>query len=329
MYFAQKYITVGRSLFATQAKLTWEYAYDFANSGTLLKDLKAEGIDIFSFVGRPFLSVTERKNESYLENRSLRTEYEGIGVITTSSYEAWFKSIPGGRRRIIRQAERRGIQIRDVQCDDKFLEGALAIHRETPIRQGHRFTEYGVTFDHLKREYMDSEGPEILGAYDGNKLVGYIRWMPGDRAAQIGTFLHLISARRKRPMNALVASLVKRCCEKGIHFIVYITPFGFQPGLDRFRASMGFKPSIVPRTYIPLTRRGYTSIRLKIHKPIRLDQYVLPYTMAKAISPIYSKVSSLSPSSITDHVYARAQMENVTIFNGKIHRLRLEEERLH
>ena len=301
--------------------MTWEYAYDFTKSSTLLKDLKAEGIDIFSFAGRPFLGVTDRKNVSYLENRCLRTEHEGVGIITTSSYEAWLRSIPGDRRRIIRQSERRGIQVRVVECDDKFFAGALAIHRETPIRQGHRFTEYGVTLDHLKKEYLDSEGTEILGAYDGNRLAGFIRWMPGDRAAQIGTFLHLISARRKRPMNALVASLVKRCCEKGIHFIVYITAFGFQPGLDRFRASMGFKPSIVPRTYVPLTRRGYTSIRLKIHKPIRLDQYVLPHAMAKAIAPIYSKISSLSPRSMMDRVYARAQMENVTIVNGKIHRL--------
>jgi hypothetical protein len=294
-----KDLSVTRGRFLTQARLTWEYAYEFTAGRVFLQDLKAQGIDLISFIERTFLESIDRQNRSSLNSRGFHTEIETVGLLSTSSYEDWLRSIGKKARQDISRSERRGVLVREVRMDDNFLRDALAIYNETPVRQGRRYTGYGVTLDGLKKKFSDSKDAEILGAYDETQLVGLLWMMLGDRVAQIGSFVHLVSKRDKLPTNALIAAAVKNCCERGIQFLVYPTAFGLQPGIDSFRLRMKFTPFAVPRRYVPLTRRGCASIRLHVHKPI---QHVMPRTLARVVGPIYSYLSLSLPASVLDRV---------------------------
>jgi hypothetical protein len=226
--------------------------------------------------------------------RGFHTEIETIGLLPISTYETWLKSIGKRARQDIKRSERRGVRIRKVHVDERFLRDAFAIYNETPIRQGRRYAGYGISLQGLRRKFSDSKC-ELLGAYDESKLIGLLWMMPGDRVAEMGSFVHLVSERHKLPTNALIAAAVNDCCERGLHFLVYPAAFGFQPGLDEFRLRMGFKPFTVPRYYVPLTRRGYTSIKLRIHRPI---QYAVPSAIARTFRPIYNYISLMLPASV-------------------------------
>jgi hypothetical protein len=284
-----------------QARLRWEYVCDFTGGDGCLPNLKVQGIDIVSFIERTFLKSANRSalvNASYLSKRSLETEMETIGLLRTSPHESWFRSLGKTTRGDIRRSERRGILVKDVQVDDRFLRDAQLIYNETPVRQGRRYTRYGVSIEDLRKDFLDFESQEFLGAYDDTQLIGLFWMMPGDRVAQIRALIHLISKRNKLPTSALIDAAVRKCSERGIQFLVYPTTYGLQPGLDSFRLRMKFFPFAVPRHYVPLTRRGSIAIRLHVHKPI---QYVIPRNIAGAISPIYNHISSALPS-IADHM---------------------------
>lgn len=292
-------ILVMKGRFLMQARLIWEYAYDFTPQNAFLQDLKTYGVDLVSFVERTFLRKIDRQDIPQTVHGGCLTETETVGLLSMTSYEDWLRSIGKKARQDVCRSERRGIDVTNVRVDDRFLRDALAIYNETPVRQGRRYTGYGETLQRLKEKFRDSKSARILGAYHGAQLIGLLWMMPGDHVAQIGSFVHLISERDKLPAKALIAAAVRDCCEKGIRFLVYPTAFGLQPGIDSFRLRMKFVPFAVPRHYLPLTRRGYTALKLHVHKPI---QHVLPKVLARAIGSIYSYASVRLPGSVLDRI---------------------------
>lgn len=293
-----KSVSIAKGRFITQARLTWEYACDFSSAVALLQD-QLEGIDLISFIERTFLQSADRRKTHCMSSRGPWTEIETIGILSTDSFDAWLKAVGKRVRQDIIRSERRGVLVKATHADDKFLRDALAIYNETPVRQGRRYTGYGETLEGLKKKFAESVSVEILAAYDENELIGILWMMCGDRVAQIGSFVHLVRKRDKLPAIALIAAAVKRCSERSVQFLAYPTAFGLQPGIDSFRLRMKFRPFAVPRYYVPLTRRGYASIRLHVHKPI---QHVLPKAIARALRPIYSHISLVLPPSVLDRL---------------------------
>jgi len=80
--------------------------------------------------------------------------------------------------------------------------------------------------------------------------------------------LSMIQHRDKAPTNALIAQAVRSCAERGIPYLVY-AKFTYgdkqRDSLSDFKQYNGFQRIEVPRYYIPLTRTGRVSLRLRLH----------------------------------------------------------------
>jgi hypothetical protein len=284
-------LNIGKRFFYFQAKCSIEYIHDVDITGDLLIDLKERGVDLFSFVQRSFLGFEQRY--------SFPVEDESISLLKIDSFDHWLRfQIRSYERNRIRRAERKGIVIKLAEINGNFIRNSQRIYNETPIRQGRRYTGYGLSLAAIREKFSNLSKSEVLGAYYNSELVGLLWMVYGDRVARIKSFVSLISHRDKSPNNALMAEAVKRCSEKSFRFIIY-EKMGYLPSLDSFKIHNGFRECLVPRYYVPLSRKGMLAIKLRVHKEV---QYSLPPRISRALLPIYSLASWAIPPSIWQHL---------------------------
>ncbi len=284
-------LVVGKRLFFRKAQYSIEYIYDTEPTPELLTDLEKKGVDLFVFAQRGFL----RSERSYPFHR----ENEVIALLKIDTYDDWWKSkIDKKVRERIRGAERKGVDLRLVMADETFFESARNIYNETPIRQGLRYSGYGISLTAVKKKFENLERSEILGAYFEGKLIGFIWVVYGDRVASIESFVSLIEHRNKAPNNLLMAETIRKCSEKDYHFLWY-AHMGYLEGLDSFRKHHGFVGSSNPKYFVPLSTKGMLAIKLGVHKGL---EYALSPRMVKTVMPIYSRASRLIPSSILNSI---------------------------
>ena len=263
-----------------------EHMYDVDPNREVLRSLSIKGVDLFTFIQRNFLNPATKKKYKLLSCS------ESIGLLHIKSYDDWFKSL-GSRGRFVRQSERNGLKTEIVNIDKNFIKSALAIYNETPVRQGRKYSGYGLTLYEVEKKFSRMNASEVLGAYLYNELIGLILVEYGDRVASLKSFLSLIGHRDKNPNSALMAATVKRCYEKGYTFLTYGN-MGYNPGLDYFKHSNGFRIFFVPRYYLPLSTKGKLAIRLGVHRP--LEHFFSP-TIARALVPFYNKLTKFNPVS--------------------------------
>ena len=109
--------------------------------------------------------------------------------------------------------------VREVPFDDELARGIWEIYNESPIRQGRIFPHYGKSFEAVREmsaTFLDSS--VFIGAFEGNKLIGFIKLTIDDSRTQAG-IMHIISMlahRDKAPTNALVAQAVRSCADRNI-----------------------------------------------------------------------------------------------------------------
>src|SRR5271165_489958 len=103
-------------------------------------------------------------------------EYDNLAVLPVSTFDHWWthqiRSFPRNRAR---QAEKRGVTLREVSFDDALIHGIWKIYNECPVRQGRPFTHYGKDIDTVRNEeatFLDSS--IFIGAFLGNSLIGFI-----------------------------------------------------------------------------------------------------------------------------------------------------------
>jgi hypothetical protein len=280
-------LLVGKRLFFQKAQYSIEYIYDTEPTRELLIDLKRRGVDLLTFVQRSFL----RPGLNY----SFTMENEAIALLKCSSFEDWWRhQINKKARNLVRKAEKAGIIVYSPKVDSVFLKRAYEIYNETPIRQGRRYSGYGVSLASVEEKFRNLQNSEVLGAYFNDELVGLLWIVYGDRVARIRSFVSVIKHRDKAPNNALMAESVKRCSEKGVNFIVY-EKMGYLPGLDSFKKQNGFQEFNAPRYHVPLSGKGQLAIKLRLHKEI---QYLLSPRMGVILLPQYSAISRVIPASI-------------------------------
>jgi hypothetical protein len=284
-------LVLKKRLFYRQAQHSIEYIYDTEPTSELLIDLKRRGVDLLTFVQRSFL----RPGPNY----SFPRENEVIALLKINSFNDWWRFQIGKKiRQRIRGAEKKGIKVKLVEADENFFRGARDIYNETPIRQGLRYTGYGLSLAAVREKFENLERSDILGAYFEGKLVGFIWIVYGDRVASIESFVSLIEHHNKAPNNILMAETVRRCSERGFHFLWYAR-MGYLQGLDSFRKHHGFVGSPNPRYFVPLTTKGVLAIKLRMHKGL---EYSLSPRMVRTVLPVYSLASRLVPSSILQHI---------------------------
>lgn len=223
-----------------------------------------ERIDLFTFMQR--LPETERKH-------SYPMEWDNLAVLPISSFDHWWnKQIGFKARNKAKQAEKNGVQIRELPFTEALVRGIWEIYNESEIRQGKRFPHYGKDLEAVHKmsaTYLDRS--VFFGAYLENRLIGFVKLHCDESRTQAGLIhiLSLIEQRDKAPTNALVAESVRYCAEKGIPYLVYSR---FSDGkkerdsLMDFKERNGFKKVQLPRYYVPLTSLGRAAIAVGLHK---------------------------------------------------------------
>jgi hypothetical protein len=221
-------------------------------------------VDIFTFVQG--LPEAEPKFGYHME-------WENLAVLPISTFEHWWsKQIRSGTKNRARQAERKGVVIREVEFDEKLVRGIWEIYNESPVRQGRRFRHYGKDFEVVHREaatYVDYS--TFIGAFLGEELIGFIKMVTDENRVQAGLMNILSKARYKdkAPTNALLSQAVRSCADRGIAYLVY-NKYNYgkkqHDGLSEFKERNGFRRVEVPRYYVPLTQFGELALRMGFHR---------------------------------------------------------------
>lgn len=240
--------------------------YDFPEDPqTFVSSLKASGtrIDLFTFL---------QKLPDLQAKYPYPMEWDNLAVIPVSTFEHWWnhqiRSFPRNRAR---QAEKRGVVLREVPFGEEFLQGICEIYNECPVRQGKRFSHYGMTFERA-REYAGTflDRSLYLGAFLGAKMIGFAKLVTDETRTQacIVHILSMVQHKDKAPTNALIAQAVRSCAQRGIRYLVYENfTYGKKRGdsLSHFKEVNGFQRVDLPRYYVPLTALGRIGFRLGLH----------------------------------------------------------------
>jgi hypothetical protein len=199
-------------------------------------------------------------------------EWDNFAAIPISTFEDWWtKQLGFKARNKAKQAEKKGVVLREVSFSDELVRGISEIYNECPIRQGRRFPHFGKDVETIHREeatYLDSS--IFIGAYLGDRLIGFIKILIDETGTQAGllNIVSLISERDKAPTNALVASAVKACAARGIAYLTY-SNFSYgkkqTDSLSDFKERNAFQRIEIPRYYVPLTMLGQAALRLGLH----------------------------------------------------------------
>ncbi len=199
-------------------------------------------------------------------------ELENLAVLPVSTFDYWWnhqiRSYPRNRAR---QAEKRGVTIREVSFDDSLVRGIWEVYNECPVRQGKPFRHYGKDWETVRKEeatFLDSS--VFIGAFLGDRLIGFVKLVYDETRTQAGlmNIVSMIGQRDKAPTNALLAQAVRSCAERGIRYLTYQKfCYGNKQGdsVTHFKEVNGFQRFDIPRYYVPLTRMGWVAFRLGLH----------------------------------------------------------------
>lgn len=237
-----------------------------------------ERVDLFTFTQR--LPETTPKFQYPME-------LDNFAVIPISTFEDWWtKQIGFKARNKAKQAEKKGVILREVPFSDSLVQGIWEIYNECPVRQGRRFPHFGKDVETVRREaatYLDSS--IFIGAFVSERLIGFIKLLIDETGTQAGllNIVSLIAERDKAPTNALVAFAVRTCASRGISYLTY-SNFSYgkkqRDSLSDFKERNAFQRIDVPRYYVPLTPLGHAALRLGLHH--RLSERI-PESLAAKI----------------------------------------------
>ena len=223
-------------------------------------------VDLFTFTQR--LQETAPKFKYPME-------WDNFAAITLSTFDEWWmKQLGFKARNKAKQAEKKGVVLREVPFSDELVRGIWEIYNETPVRQGRRFPHYGKSFETVYKEeatYLDRS--IFIGAYVGEKLIGFIKLVIDASGTQAGlmNIVSLIGERDKAPTNALVAQAVRACAARGITYLTY-SNFSYgkklKDSLSDFKERNAFQRVEVPRYYVPLNAIGSLGLQLGLHRKI-------------------------------------------------------------
>jgi hypothetical protein len=244
-----------------------------AIDGEVIKDAEAFrrdlgatrcGADIFTFSQR--IPDTDPKY-------SYPYEMDNSAVVRVTTYEEWLKRVGTDVKQNVKKSAKRGVVVRVVPFDDRFVHGIVDIYNETPVRQGRAFWHYGKDFATIKNETSHClQKSEFIGAYCGDEMIGFIKLLRVGMANDLVLIVSKQSHFDKKPTNALIAKAVEVCAAKGVPFLTY-AKFAYgkkaNSSLAEFKRRHGFEQVNFPRYYIPLTAKGRIAVRLKLYRDLR------------------------------------------------------------
>ncbi len=236
------------------------------NPEPLIEGLRkcGERIDLFTFIQR--LPETEPKYHYPME-------WDNFAALPVSTFDNWWtKQIGFKARNKAKQAEKKGIVLREVPFDDALIQGIWEIYNECPIRQGRPFSHYGEDIETVRRiesPFLDSS--VFIGAFLGDKMIGFVKLVIDETRTQAGlmNIVSMVGQRDKAPSNALIAHSVRACADRGIRFLVY-SNFSYgkkeRSSLSDFKENNAFQKIDVPRYFVPLTLIGQAALGMGVHQ---------------------------------------------------------------
>lgn len=248
------------------ARLDADKYYFLDDPETVIEGVRNSGVrvDLFTFVQK--LPETTPRYQYPME-------WDNFAALPIHTFEEWWtKQLGFKARNKAKQAEKKGIVIREVPFDEVLIRGIWEIYNEYPIRQGRKFLHYGKDIDTVRREeatYL--ENSQFIGAFDGEKLIGFVKIVVDESGTQAGlmNILSMIEYRDKAPTNALVAHAVRYCASRCISHLAY-SSFAYgkkeRSSISDFKERNGFEKFEVPRYYVPFNSIGWSALRLGLHK---------------------------------------------------------------
>jgi hypothetical protein len=220
-------------------------------------------IDLLTFM--QIMPDTTPKYDYYME-------MDNLAILPVSTYDHWFKNqIRSYARNRSRQAEKRGVVVREVAFDDQLAEGIWEVYNETKVRQGRPNTHYGKDVATVRDEaatYLDRS--VFIGAYFEEKLIGFVKLIIDANRCQASlmNIVGMVRHRDKAPTNALIAHAIRACESRGIPYLMYqnfVYTNKEADSLTHFKEINGFERVDLPRYYVPLTLRGRIALKHGLH----------------------------------------------------------------
>ena len=229
--------------------------YRFLNDPeAIISGLRKSGkrIDLFTFMQR-LPGTTPKYNYPM--------QWDNFAALPVTTFEHWWDHVLGFKaRNKARQAEKKGVELREIPLDGQLIDGIWRIYNECPIRQGKRFPHYGMSLERV-REYAGTflDCSIFLGAFFDGALIGFAKLTMDETRTQAG-LMHIISMirhREKAPTNALIAEAVRSCAARKISYLVY-SQFAYgnklPDSLSEFKERNGFLKVMYGRESHLLTR---------------------------------------------------------------------------
>lgn len=247
------------------ARLEGDLYHFLDDPEAFLHDLRKSSVkaDLFTFMQR-----LPEKDPKF----KYPMEWDNLAAIPVSTFEHWrTKQITSEARNRTRQAEKKGVVIREVPFDDALVRGIWEIYNETPVRQGRPFPHFGEDLETVyKEEATFLESSAFIGAFLGEKLIGFVKLTADQTRTQTNlmNILSMIEHRDKAPTNALISHAVRYCADHGISYLVYqrfLYGNKTADGIAKFKTVNGFQKFDLPRYYVPLTPWGNLAFRLGLH----------------------------------------------------------------
>src|SRR4051794_234934 len=152
-------------------------------------------------------------------------EWDNLAVLPISTFDNWWAQQIGFKaRNKAKQAKKKGIVVRAGPFDEALAKGLWDVHNAVPVRQGRRLPHYGKsvqTIRTMSATCLDSS--VFIGAFDGARLIGFIKLTMDDTQTQAGLMhiLSLVAYRDKAPTNALLVQAARSCTTRGVRHLVY------------------------------------------------------------------------------------------------------------
>jgi len=152
---------------------------------------KAKGrIDLFTF-----MQIMPDKAPKY----GYHMEMDNLAILPVSTFENWWnKQIRSFPRNRARQAEKRGVTLREAPFDDSLVEGIWEVYNETTVRQGKPNVHYGKDVATVRREaatFLDRS--VFIGAFFEGKLIGFVKMMIDETRTQ-ASLMNIVAMVRHR-----------------------------------------------------------------------------------------------------------------------------------
>lgn len=253
-------------------------------------------IDLFTFM--QIMPDTAKKYDYHME-------MDNLAILPVSTFDDWWnKQIRSLPRNRARQAEKRGVTLREVPFDDSLAHGIWEVYNETKVRQGRPNAHYGKDVATVRKEaatFLDRS--VFIGAFFEGKLIGFVKMVIDETRTQAGlmNIVAMVRHRDKAPTNALIAHAVRACADRGIPYLMYQSfVYGNKEAdsIANFKEINGFQRVDLPRYYVPLTPLGRIALRFGLHHKLR-DQ--LPKPLAAKLRQLRNAWYNRKRGSATDY----------------------------